>query len=66
MYMYKKQSYSSKKEKAICPVCGKEFIKKTHNQKYCSVRCQKEKYDIEKKEWWRKFGIEVAGQNNKK
>lgn len=35
---------------AICPVCGIEFVKKTHNQKYCSMSChwkQNEKRKLE-------------------
>ena len=49
--MYQKRSYKEKKEKAICPVCGKTFIKKVHNQVYCSPECK----DIAKRQRERKY-----------
>ena len=31
---------SKKVEKSVCPICGKKFIKKAVNQKYCSAKCK--------------------------
>lgn len=31
---------SKKVEKPACPVCGKKFVKKAVNQKYCSIKCK--------------------------
>ena len=31
---------SKKVEKSACPVCGKKFVKKAANQKYCSAKCK--------------------------
>ena len=31
---------SKKVEKSACPVCGKKFVKKAVNQKYCSAKCK--------------------------
>ena len=31
---------SKKVEKSVCPVCGKKFVKKAVNQKYCSIKCK--------------------------
>ena len=31
---------SKKVEKSICPICGKKFVKKAVNQKYCSAKCK--------------------------
>lgn len=33
---------SKKLEKSACPVCGKKFVKKVVNQKYCSVKCKRQ------------------------
>lgn len=38
--MYQITPYSDKKIEVECPVCGKKFIKKTFNQKYCSIGCK--------------------------
>ena len=27
-------------EKSVCPICGKKFVKKAVNQKYCSAKCK--------------------------
>ena len=36
-----KEKYMSKKvEKSVCPICGKKFVKKAVNQKYCSAKCK--------------------------
>ena len=36
-----KEKYMSKKvEKSACPICGKKFVKKAVNQKYCSAKCK--------------------------
>lgn len=32
---------SKKLEKSVCPICGKKFVKKAVNQKYCSVKCKR-------------------------
>lgn len=32
---------SKKVEKSACPVCGKKFVKKAVNQKYCSAKCKR-------------------------
>ena len=32
---------SKKVEKSVCPICGKKFVKKAVNQKYCSVKCKR-------------------------
>ena len=31
---------SKKLEKSACPICGKKFVKKAVNQKYCSAKCK--------------------------
>lgn len=31
---------SKKLEKYACPICGKKFVKKAVNQKYCSAKCK--------------------------
>ena len=31
---------SKKVEKSVCPICGKKFVKKAANQKYCSAKCK--------------------------
>ena len=31
---------SKKLEKSSCPICGKKFVKKAVNQKYCSAKCK--------------------------
>ena len=31
---------SKKVEKSVCPLCGKKFMKKAVNQKYCSAKCK--------------------------
>ena len=31
---------SKKVEKSVCPICGKKFVKKAVNQKYCSIKCK--------------------------
>lgn len=31
---------SKKVEKSVCPICGKKFVKKAVNQKYCSAKCK--------------------------
>ena len=33
---------SKKVEKSVCPVCGKKFMKKAVNQKYCSAKCKRQ------------------------
>ena len=33
---------SKKVEKSACPVCGKKFVKKAVNQKYCSAKCKRQ------------------------
>lgn len=40
MSKYQRRPYSEKKEKATCLECGKKFIKKAFNQKFCSSLCQ--------------------------
>ena len=32
---------SKKVEKSACPICGKKFVKKAVNQKYCSAKCKR-------------------------
>ena len=32
---------SKKVEKSVCPICGKKFVKKAVNQKYCSAKCKR-------------------------
>lgn len=32
---------SKKVEKSVCPICGKKFVKKAVNQKYCSTKCKR-------------------------
>ena len=29
---------------SVCPICKSRFYKRVHNQKYCSVDCQKKAY----------------------
>ena len=36
----KEKSMSKKVEKSVCPICGKKFVKKAVNQKYCSSKCK--------------------------
>ena len=36
----KEKSMSKKVEKSVCPICGKKFVKKAVNQKYCSAKCK--------------------------
>ena len=31
---------SKKVEKSVWPICGKKFVKKAVNQKYCSAKCK--------------------------
>lgn len=31
---------SKKLEKSACPICGKKFVKKAVNQRYCSSKCK--------------------------
>ena len=31
---------SKKVEKSVCLICGKKFVKKAVNQKYCSAKCK--------------------------
>ena len=33
---------SKKVEKSVCPVCGKKFVKKAVNQKYCGIKCKRQ------------------------
>ena len=33
---------SKKVEKSVCPICGKKFVKKAVNQKYCSSKCKRQ------------------------
>lgn len=33
---------SKKVEKPVCPICGKKFVKKAVNQKYCSIKCKRQ------------------------
>lgn len=33
-----------------CPVCGKLFFKRTHNQKYCCERCKYKNAQVRRKE----------------
>lgn len=33
---------SKKLEKSACPICGKKFVKKAVNQKYCSIKCKRQ------------------------
>ena len=33
---------SKKVEKSACPICGKKFVKKAVNQKYCSAKCKRQ------------------------
>lgn len=33
---------SKKVEKSVCPICGKKFVKKDVNQKYCSIKCKRQ------------------------
>ena len=33
---------SKKLEKSVCPICGKKFVKKAVNQKYCSAKCKRQ------------------------
>lgn len=39
---HKNYSYYKKKEKETCLNCGRIFIKKAHNQKFCSEKCKRE------------------------
>ena len=32
---------SKKVEKSVCPICGKKFVKKAVNQKYCCIKCKR-------------------------
>ena len=36
----KEKSMSKKVEKSVCPICGKKFVRKAVNQKYCSAKCK--------------------------
>ena len=36
----KEKSMSKKVEKSVCPICGKKFVKKAVNQKYCNSKCK--------------------------
>ena len=36
----KEKSMSKKVEKSVCPICGKKFVKKAVNQKYCGAKCK--------------------------
>ena len=38
----KEKSMSKKVEKSVCPICGKKFVKKAVNQKYCSIKCKRQ------------------------
>ena len=33
---------SKKVEKSVCPICGKKFVKKAANQKYCGIKCKRQ------------------------
>lgn len=37
------------KEKATCPICGKEFLKSTVNQKYCNKGCSYEAFKMQQR-----------------
>ncbi len=42
-------------EKAICPVCGKEFVKKQRNSRCCSHECNQKLYRMEHREVYKKI-----------
>ena len=35
-------SYYKRKEGGVCLNCGKTFMKRAHNQKFCSEKCKRE------------------------
>lgn len=41
---------SKKIEKSVCPVCGKKFVKRAVNQKYCCIKCKRAAARAEKVE----------------
>ena len=56
--MYEIKPYSDKKIEIECPVCGRKFIKKTFNQKYCSVECK----NIEHKKKRKRVSWKIKGR----
>lgn len=48
---------------AKCAFCGKEFVKKTSNQIYCSKVCNKEGTKLKAREWWRRKQKENRKKN---
>ena len=40
----------------ICPICGKKFIPKTGNMKYCSLLCSTKGKHLKAKEWQERPG----------
>jgi polyhydroxyalkanoate synthesis regulator phasin len=40
-FMQPRSPKAAPAERATCPVCGRSFVKKTYNQKYCSIDCRK-------------------------
>lgn len=57
-------SENKKSEIGICEVCGKEFVKKSHLQKYCSDECKaikkKEQHRISSKKYYESHKPEKA------
>lgn len=58
-YLYNKSLKCG--EKMICPICGKEFLKKQYSQAFCSTSCKDDyhnkKGDRHKPNYYRKYNM---------
>ena len=45
---YKANKQAKVKDKIICPVCGKEFVKKQYSQAFCCTCCKDDYHNVRK------------------
>ena len=50
----------------VCPICGKSFIKKVANQKYCSNDCRKENVRSKSEDYKWKYQVKYKQQRKEK
>lgn len=51
---------------SVCPICGKSFIKKVANQKYCSNDCRKENVRSKSEDYKWKYQVKYKQQRKEK
>ena len=50
----------------VCPICGKSFIKKVANRKYCSNDCRKENVRSKSEDYKWKYQVKYKQQRKEK